>query len=240
MAAPWRMCWSANTSITAAIPSGATLCRQSLNLDRSTLADWVGKAAFLLRPVQRRLFERLKASDKLFADATTAPVLDRGAAAPRRHSCSPMHAMMPPGAGSVRPALPTSIRPIVRPNSHSEICWTSSGSYSSRLCRIPAWPSAGRRFYELAQSVGRSRENPYARSPVSAVARCSTGLRAGTAKIPNLSNRKPAGRERVCRPTFALMARRGTSDYQFPQRNSERIDWELPFAIDKAWTPSCC
>ena len=52
--------------------------RQGVNLDRSTLADWVGKAAFLLRPVHARLFERLKASDRLFADETTAPVLDPG------------------------------------------------------------------------------------------------------------------------------------------------------------------
>ena len=52
--------------------------RQGVNLDRSTLADWAGKAAFLLRPVHARLFERLKASDKLFADETTAPVLDPG------------------------------------------------------------------------------------------------------------------------------------------------------------------
>ncbi len=52
--------------------------RQGVNLDRSTLADWVGKAAFLLRPVHERLFDRLKASTKLFADETTAPVLDPG------------------------------------------------------------------------------------------------------------------------------------------------------------------
>ncbi|PTM46628.1 transposase [Phreatobacter oligotrophus] len=52
--------------------------RQGINLDRSTLADWVGKAAFLLRPIHERLFEKLKASGKLFADETTAPVLDPG------------------------------------------------------------------------------------------------------------------------------------------------------------------
>jgi transposase len=52
--------------------------RQGIHLDRSTLADWVGKAAFLLRPIHERLFERLKASTKLFADETTAPVLDPG------------------------------------------------------------------------------------------------------------------------------------------------------------------
>jgi len=52
--------------------------RQGVNLDRSTLADWVGRAAFLLRPVYERLLERLKGSSKLFADETTAPVLDPG------------------------------------------------------------------------------------------------------------------------------------------------------------------
>src|SRR4051794_33978657 len=52
--------------------------RQGLELDRSTLADWVGRAAFLLRPVQERLLARLKQSTKLFADETTAPVLDPG------------------------------------------------------------------------------------------------------------------------------------------------------------------
>src|ERR1700688_2526667 len=52
--------------------------RQGVNLDRSTLADWVGRAAFLLRPVHERLLARLKGSAKLFADETTAPVLDPG------------------------------------------------------------------------------------------------------------------------------------------------------------------
>ena len=52
--------------------------RQGVDLDRSTLADWVGRAAFLLRPVHERLLEDLKASRKLFADETTLPVLDPG------------------------------------------------------------------------------------------------------------------------------------------------------------------
>ena len=52
--------------------------RQGVELDRSTLADWVGRAAALLAPVQTRLFEILKASPKLFADETRCPVLDPG------------------------------------------------------------------------------------------------------------------------------------------------------------------
>jgi len=46
--------------------------RQGINLDRSTLADWVGRAAWLLRPVHERLLMTLKARPKLFADETTA------------------------------------------------------------------------------------------------------------------------------------------------------------------------
>ena len=54
------------------------IARQGIDLDRSTLADWVGRAAWLLRPVYDRLFATLKTSGKLFADETTAPVLDPG------------------------------------------------------------------------------------------------------------------------------------------------------------------
>jgi transposase len=52
--------------------------RQGIELDRSTLADWVGRAAAELRPVHQRLFEHLKRSPKLFMDETRAPVLDPG------------------------------------------------------------------------------------------------------------------------------------------------------------------
>jgi transposase len=52
--------------------------RQGIDLDRSTLADWVGHAAWHLRPLHERLLMRLRALPRLFADETTAPVLDPG------------------------------------------------------------------------------------------------------------------------------------------------------------------
>ena len=52
--------------------------RQGVALDRSTLADWVGRAAWHLRPVHERLLADICASAKIFADETTAPVLDPG------------------------------------------------------------------------------------------------------------------------------------------------------------------
>lgn len=53
--------------------------RQGIDLDRSTLADWVGRAGFELRPVYEALLVNLKRSTKLFMDETRAPVLDPGA-----------------------------------------------------------------------------------------------------------------------------------------------------------------
>ena len=54
------------------------LARSGIDIQRSTLADWVGTAAFHLAPVVDRLSEHLKGSGKLFMDETTAPVLDPG------------------------------------------------------------------------------------------------------------------------------------------------------------------
>ena len=52
--------------------------RSGVELDRSTLAGWVGKASFHLTPVVDRLAWHLKQSDHLFMDETRAPVLDPG------------------------------------------------------------------------------------------------------------------------------------------------------------------
>jgi hypothetical protein len=52
--------------------------RQGIQLDRSTLADWVGRAAWYLRPLREHILGELRRSERLFADETTAPVLEPG------------------------------------------------------------------------------------------------------------------------------------------------------------------
>lgn len=54
------------------------LARQGIDIDRSNLALWTGRGAFLLAPVVQRMLELLKGSAKLFCDETRAPVLDPG------------------------------------------------------------------------------------------------------------------------------------------------------------------
>ncbi|MBM1690690.1 IS66 family transposase [Sulfitobacter geojensis] len=52
--------------------------RQGVDIDRSTLAFWVGKAAHELKPVHDALLAHLKTSSKLFMDETSAPILNPG------------------------------------------------------------------------------------------------------------------------------------------------------------------
>ncbi len=54
------------------------MATDGIHIDRSTLAHWVGFAAFELMPVYDRLVASLKASTKLFADETRCPALDPG------------------------------------------------------------------------------------------------------------------------------------------------------------------
>jgi len=54
------------------------LARQGVTLDRSTLANWVGRACWWLTPLYDLVLSTVLSSPKLFADDTTLPVLDPG------------------------------------------------------------------------------------------------------------------------------------------------------------------
>ncbi len=54
------------------------LARHGVQIERSTLAQWVGAAAAELQPLHDHLVRQLKASPKLFCDETRCPVLDPG------------------------------------------------------------------------------------------------------------------------------------------------------------------
>src|SRR5579862_1763440 len=52
--------------------------RSGIDLDRATLADWVGSASRLLEPLVGSLGRYVRAAEKLHADDTPVPVLDPG------------------------------------------------------------------------------------------------------------------------------------------------------------------
>ncbi len=54
------------------------LARQGIAIDRSTLANWVGRACWWLTPLYDLVVSTALSANKLFADDTTLPVLDPG------------------------------------------------------------------------------------------------------------------------------------------------------------------
>jgi transposase len=139
--------------------------RQGVRLDRSTLADWVGRAAFLLRPVHQRLLDRLKASAKLFADETTAPVLDPGRGRTRTGQLwayarddRPWNGPDPPGVAYLYAPDRKAERPIAHLAGFRGVLQVDGyGGYKVLAERGEVrlafcWAHVRRRFYELAQA----------------------------------------------------------------------------------------
>lgn len=137
--------------------------RQGISLDRSTLADWVGRAAFMLRPVHERLLATLKTSAKLFADETTAPVLDPGRGRTKTGQLwayarddRPWGGADPPGVAYVYAPDRKAERPIAHLAGFKGILQVDGyagyralaerGDVQLAFC----WAHVRRRFYELA------------------------------------------------------------------------------------------
>jgi len=110
--------------------------RQGIELDRSTLADWVGQAAFHRRPLHERLLGKLRQRPKLFADETTMPVLDPGRGRTKTGQLWAYAADDRPWAAPIRRASPMSMPPTARPTDQSRIWQASRGS-----CRSMATPA---------------------------------------------------------------------------------------------------
>ena len=137
--------------------------RQGVDLDRSTLADWVGRAAFLLRPVHERLLFWLKRSGKLFADETTAPVLDPGRGRTKTGQLwayarddRPWSGSDPPGVAYVYAPDRKAERPLAHLAGFAGVlqvdgyagyrALAEKGDVTLAFC----WSHVRRRFYELA------------------------------------------------------------------------------------------
>ncbi len=178
--------------------------RQGLDLDRSTLADWVGRAAFLLRPVHERLLARLKQSPKLFADETTAPVLDPGRGRTKTGQLWAYARDDRPWGGTDPPAVAYVYAPDRKANGRS---FTSRAlpaySRSTAMPAIESWPSTVTLNWRSAgpMCAGASTNSPQPvphRSPArrSNVSPGSTSSKPRSAAAPRRTSRRPPREER--------------------------------------------
>src|SRR3954465_13496864 len=144
--------------------------RQGIELDRSTLCDWVGRACWWLEPLWRLLRRHVMASAKIFADDTTLPVLDPGRGRTKTGRLWGYAIDDRPWQGSTPPAvvyLYAEDRRGEHPAAHLAdfrgiLQVDGYGGFKSLLADRPAgeirlafcWAHCRRRFYEIHQATG--------------------------------------------------------------------------------------
>jgi len=140
--------------------------RQGIQLDRSTLADWVGRAAWYLRPLRDHVLERLRRSERLFADETTAPVLDPGRGRTKTGQLwayarddRPWGRNDPPVVAYIYAADRKAERPVIHLGDFAGVLQVDGYSGYSALARRSnqvslafCWAHVRRKFYELADA----------------------------------------------------------------------------------------
>ncbi len=144
--------------------------RQGIELDRSTLADWVGRACWWLEPLWRLLRRHVMSSTRIFADDTPLPVLDPGRGRTKTGRLWGYAIDDRPWQGSTPPAvvfLYAEDRKGERPAAHlaefqGVLQVDGYSGFKSLLESRPAgeirltfcWAHCRRRFYEIHQATG--------------------------------------------------------------------------------------
>src|SRR5215218_7901177 len=144
--------------------------RQGIELDRSTLCDWVGRVCWWLEPLWRLLRRHVLGSTRIFADDTTLPVLDPGRGRTKTGRLWSYAVDDRPWGGGTPPAvvyLYAEDRKGEHPAAHLAeftgiLQVDGYGGFKGLLGERPAgeirlafcWAHCRRRFYELHRSTG--------------------------------------------------------------------------------------
>jgi transposase len=153
--------------------------RDGLDLDRSTLADWVGKTTALLAPLADAIGRHVLAAGAIFADDTPIRMLAPGAPArPGQPGSGPTPATSAPGAARPRrrPGIASratareSIRRTTSPASAASCMPTATPASTNSTApapsaRSPAWPTSA--ASSSTSIAPRPRRSPRRRSSVS-------------------------------------------------------------------------
>jgi transposase len=121
--------------------------REGIELDRSTLCDWVGQAAWLLDPVVATIRRHVFAAEKIHGDDTPVPVLAPGLGRTKTGRLWVYVRDDRPFAGEAAPAstartVAASIRPRTWPASPA--CSRPTAMPGSRRSTIPPAPNSAR------------------------------------------------------------------------------------------------
>ena len=146
----------------------AIYAREGVEIDRATLADWVGAAVFLLSPLAEAIGRHVRAGGVLHADDTTVPVLAPGLGKTRTGRLwvlvrdeRPWGSAVPPAAfyrysadrkGVHAEALLGSCRGLLHADGYAgfeRLYMPTTPTGELALVEVACWSHARRKFYEV-------------------------------------------------------------------------------------------
>ena len=140
--------------------------RDGVDLDRSTLADWVGQSARLLRPLVDAVGAHVMTAERVHADDTTVPVLDPGRGTTRTGRLWCYVRDDRPFAGTAAPAVLYRYSPD-RKGEHPRAHLASfrgilqadgyagyAGLYARGVTEAACWAHARRKFFDVHAATG--------------------------------------------------------------------------------------
>jgi transposase len=218
--------------------------RQGVEIDRSTLANWVGGACWWLEPLQKRLAEHVFASKKLFADDTPIPVLDPGRGRTKTgrlwvyaRDDRPWNGPDPPAAvylyspdrKAERPASHLAkFKGVVQVDGYPGFDRLRDGG---RIQLAGCWAHARRKFYDVQQATG----SPIAAEALRRIAELyaiETTIRGQTAAA-----RQSVRQARSMSLVTAMKARLEMQFAQIPPRGG--LANAIRYALSR-WDALCC
>src|SRR5919205_1476487 len=144
--------------------------RQGVELDRSTLCDWVGRACWWLEPLWRLLRRHVMASTRIFADDTRLPVLDPGRGRTKTGCLWGYAVDDRPWQGSTPPAVVylyaedrkgehpaahlAGFTGVLQVDGYAGFKGLPTGRPPDRIKLAFCWAHCRRGFYEIHQSTG--------------------------------------------------------------------------------------
>src|SRR3712207_3318992 len=144
--------------------------RQGIDLDRSTLGDWVGRACWWLEPLWRLLRRHVLSSTRIFADDTRLPVLDPGRGRTKTGRLWGYAIDDRPWGGSAPPAVVylyaedrkgehpaahlAGFRGVLQVDGYSGFKGVLAGRPPDEIRLAFCWAHCRRGFYELYRSTG--------------------------------------------------------------------------------------
>lgn len=150
----------------------AIYARSGVDLERSTLADWIGRLSFLLDPLAQAIRRHAEAGGAVHADDTPVPILDPGRGRTKTGRLWTLVRDERPWNGRAPPAAFYLYSPD-RKSAHAEALlgrcrgylhadgyagfsglYAQKGGAAPRLIEIACWAHARRKVYEVKEATG--------------------------------------------------------------------------------------